>query len=100
MARSTLTEMPIRKEQELDPVTLHNQALFNHDREHISSFEKFDFLLDSTQFPPVTFANAVLLNLKYEYIDSAADLLATHPAQSAELSPVCSYFKAVHLRLC
>ncbi|CAJ0565386.1 unnamed protein product, partial [Mesorhabditis spiculigera] len=58
-ASEALTDMPPRSEEELDAVTLHNQAL-----------------IVANPFPPETFANLLLLYCKYEYIDLAADVLA------------------------
>ncbi|TNM97102.1 tetratricopeptide repeat protein 30A isoform X2 [Takifugu flavidus] len=75
-AQEALTDMPPRSEQELDPVTLHNQALLNMDTKPSEGFEKLAFLLQQPSFPPVTFANLLLLYCKYEYFDLAADVLA------------------------
>ncbi|KAG7273099.1 hypothetical protein CRUP_024829, partial [Coryphaenoides rupestris] len=61
---------------ELDPVTLHNQALVNMERRPSEGFEKLAFLLQQDPFPPVTFGNLLLLYCKYEYFDLAADVLA------------------------
>lgn len=52
--------------QELDPVTLHNQALMNMDSKPTEGFEKLAFLLQQNPFPPVTFGNLLLLYCKYE----------------------------------
>ncbi|CAG02252.1 unnamed protein product, partial [Tetraodon nigroviridis] len=84
-AQEALTDMPPRSEQvrthaspsrELDAVTLHNQALLNMDSKPSEGFEKLAFLLQQPSFPPVTFANLLLLYCKYEYFDLAADVLA------------------------
>ncbi|XP_051995518.1 tetratricopeptide repeat protein 30A isoform X2 [Xyrauchen texanus] len=75
-AQEALTDMPPRSEEELDPVTLHNQALMNMDSKPTEGFEKFAFLLQQNPFPPVTFGNLLLLYCKYEYFDLAADVLA------------------------
>ncbi|KAG7223202.1 hypothetical protein INR49_015810 [Caranx melampygus] len=61
---------------ELDPVTLHNQALVNMDTKPSEGFEKLAFLLQQPSFPPVTFGNLLLLYCKHEYFDLAADVLA------------------------
>jgi tetratricopeptide repeat protein 30 len=71
-----LTDMPPRSEHELDPVTLHNQALMNMEQNPTEGFEKLQFLLQQNPFPPETFANLLLLYVKYEYFDLAADVLA------------------------
>ncbi|XP_015215916.1 intraflagellar transport protein 70A isoform X3 [Lepisosteus oculatus] len=75
-AQEALTDMPPRSEEELDPVTLHNQALMNMDSRPTEGFEKLAFLLQQNPFPPVTFGNLLLLYCKYEYFDLAADVLA------------------------
>ncbi|XP_054418695.1 LOW QUALITY PROTEIN: tetratricopeptide repeat protein 30A-like [Pteronotus mesoamericanus] len=76
VAHETLTDMPPRAEEELDPVTLHNQALMNMDARPTEGFEKLQFLLQQNPFPPETFGNLLLLYCKYEYFDLAADVLA------------------------
>ncbi|KAJ3038123.1 Tetratricopeptide repeat protein 30A [Rhizophlyctis rosea] len=78
-AREALTDMPPRLEQELDPVTLHNQALMNMDEDPTGGFEKLGFLLENVPCPPEAFGNLLLLYAKYEYYDAAADLLAANP---------------------
>ncbi|VDN59594.1 unnamed protein product [Dracunculus medinensis] len=80
-----LTDMPPRHEEELDPVTLHNQALINMDKNPSDGFAKLQYLLNQNPFPPETFSNLLLLYCKYEvrfsvnrimYYDLAADILA------------------------
>ncbi|TRY60258.1 hypothetical protein DNTS_005920 [Danionella cerebrum] len=61
-SQEALTDMPPRSEEELDPVTLHNQALMNMDIKPTEGFEKLAFLLQQNPFPP--------------YFDLAADVLA------------------------
>jgi len=92
-AREALTDMPPRGENELDAVTLHNQAFFifcifcifvtlhnqalmNMDSRPTDGFGKLQFLLQQNPFPPETFGNLLLLYCKYEYYDLAADVLA------------------------
>ncbi|CAB1350320.1 unnamed protein product [Coregonus sp. 'balchen'] len=72
---STLSDRKLL-ERELDPVTLHNQALMNMDKKPSEGFEKLAFLLQQIPFPPVTFGNLLLLYCKYEYFDLAADVMA------------------------
>uniref|UniRef100_A0A2K5D5L5 Tetratricopeptide repeat protein 30 n=1 Tax=Aotus nancymaae TaxID=37293 RepID=A0A2K5D5L5_AOTNA len=60
-AQKALTDMPPRAEEELDPVTLHNQALMNMDARPTERFEKLQFLLQQNSFPPETFGNLLLL---------------------------------------
>ena len=68
--------MPPRQEEELDPVTLHNQALMHMDDDATGGFRKLTFLLQHPPFPPETFGNLLLLHCKYNYYDLAADILA------------------------
>jgi len=75
-AKSCLKEMPARNEEEIDPVTLHNQALMNMDEEPTSGFRKLNFLLSNPPFPKETFGNLLLLYCRYGYHDLAADILA------------------------
>ncbi|KAK2177132.1 hypothetical protein NP493_618g01012 [Ridgeia piscesae] len=75
-ACEALTDMPPRSEEELDAVTLHNQALMNMDSSPTQGFEKLQFLIQQSPFPPETFGNLLLLYIKYEYYDLAADVLA------------------------
>uniref|UniRef100_A0A914VNJ5 Tetratricopeptide repeat protein 30 n=1 Tax=Plectus sambesii TaxID=2011161 RepID=A0A914VNJ5_9BILA len=75
-AIEALTDMPPRSEEELDPVTLHNQALMNIDKQPSDGFAKMQFLLSQNPFPPETFPNLLLLYCKYEYYDLTADVLA------------------------
>eukprot|EP01013_Petalomonas_cantuscygni_P008265 TRINITY_DN20981_c0_g1_i1.p1 TRINITY_DN20981_c0_g1~~TRINITY_DN20981_c0_g1_i1.p1 ORF type:complete len:670 (-),score=171.60 TRINITY_DN20981_c0_g1_i1:1921-3930(-) len=78
-AREALSDMPPRTEEELDPVSLHNFALMHADTDPSGCFRKLRFLLGSGKFPPETFANLLLLYLKYGYFALAADVLADNP---------------------
>ena len=80
-AREALSDMPPRKEEELDPVTLHNLAITTVDDNPAGSFEKLSFLLSQTPCPPEAFMNLVLLYIKHEYYDVAADILAENGPQ-------------------
>lgn len=84
-AQEALTDMPPRSEEELDAVTLHNQALMNIETKTAEGFEKLQFLLQQNPFPPETFGNLLLLYCKYEYFDLAADVLA----ENAHLTYKC-----------
>ena len=75
-AREALTDMPPRLEEELDHITLHNQALMNMEEDPSGGFEKLGFLLQQFPCPPETFPNLLLLYVKYDYLDAAADLMA------------------------
>ncbi|KAK4469777.1 hypothetical protein MN116_007295 [Schistosoma mekongi] len=99
-ASEALTDMPPRSEEELDLITLHNQALMNMETEPAAGFQKLQFLLQQETFPPETFANLLLLYIKYEYYDLAADVLAENAALAYEyLSPdLFNFIEAVILR--
>jgi len=75
-AREALTDMPPRLESELDPVTLHNQAVVFGDEQPTASFKKLSYLLANPPYPPETFGNLLLLHCKYGNYDIAAGLLA------------------------
>lgn len=75
-AQEAMTDMPPRTEEELDAVTLHNQALISMETDPTEGFEKLQFLIQQNPFPPETFANLLLLYCKYEYYDLAADVMA------------------------
>ncbi|VEL22410.1 unnamed protein product [Protopolystoma xenopodis] len=92
--------MPPRSEEELDPVTLHNKALMNMENDPAGGFQKLQFLLQQDSFPPETFANLLLLYIKYEYFDLAADVLAENMALASEYlhSDLYDFIEAVILR--
>lgn len=75
-AKDALVDMPPRSEAEIDPVTLHNQALMNMDEDPTTGFRKLNFLLRNPPFPPPTFGNLLLLYCKFYHYDLAADVLA------------------------
>ncbi|KAH8861620.1 Tetratricopeptide repeat protein [Schistosoma japonicum] len=99
-ASEALTDMPPRSEEELDLITLHNQALVNMETEPAAGFQKLQFLIQQETFPPETFANLLLLYIKYEYYDLAADVLAENATLAYEyLSPdLFNFIEAVILR--
>lgn len=89
--------MPPRSEEELDAVTLHNQALLNMDTKPSEGFEKLQFLLQQNPFPPETFANVLLLYCKYQYYDLAADVLAENVHLTYKYLTPVSYNIIIHL---
>merc|ERR1719376_1462696 len=68
-AGEALTDMPPRREDELDYYTLHNVALMNMKDKANEGFEKLHFLLQQQTFPMETFGNLLLLYVKAEYPD-------------------------------
>ncbi|CAH1794760.1 unnamed protein product [Owenia fusiformis] len=99
-ACEALTDMPPRSEEELDVVSLHNQALMNMEQNPTQGFEKLQFLLQQNPFPPETFGNLLLLYIKYEYYDLAADVLAENSHLTFKfLSPyLYEFLEAVIMR--
>ena len=92
-AKEALSDMPPRMEFELDQVTLHNQGLMNMENDPSAGFEKLGFLLQQSPCPQETFGNLLLLYVKYDFLDSAADLLAENAhIASSSLSPVIHLF--------
>lgn len=83
--KHTLASMPSREEKFLDPVSLHNYALFYCEKETESSFEKLRFLLANPPFPPVTFQNLLLLYCQHDLSELAADLIANNPQLTSDL---------------
>eukprot|EP00428_Durinskia_dybowskii_P078280 CAMPEP_0170356544 /NCGR_PEP_ID=MMETSP0117_2-20130122/1234_1 /TAXON_ID=400756 /ORGANISM="Durinskia baltica, Strain CSIRO CS-38" /LENGTH=648 /DNA_ID=CAMNT_0010610659 /DNA_START=42 /DNA_END=1988 /DNA_ORIENTATION=- len=75
-AKEALTDMPPRLESELDPVSLHNQAIVFCEDDPTASFKKLSYLLANPPYPPETFGNLLLLHCKYQNYDIAAGLLA------------------------
>jgi hypothetical protein len=68
--------MPQRIEEDLDPVTLHNQALFDMHHNVGDSLKKLSFLLSNPPFPPETLRNLLTLYCNYGYNDIAAEILS------------------------
>ncbi|RTG83665.1 tetratricopeptide repeat protein 30 [Schistosoma bovis] len=99
-ASEALTDMPPRNEDELDHITLHNQAVMNMNKEPGIGFQKLQFLLQQETFPSETFANLLLLYIKYEYYDLAADVLAENATLAYEYlsSDLFDFIEAVILR--
>lgn len=84
-ALKIMDSMPQRKDEELDPVSLHNNALFDTDQDVNASFDKMKFLLSNPPFPPVTFKNILTLYCKHGYQDVAADILAENSELAYDL---------------
>ena len=73
-----LTDMPPRSVEEIDPYTLYNIALMNAQTKTTEKFEKLQFQLQQPLFLLETFGNLLLLYLKYDYLDLAAEVLAEY----------------------
>ncbi|XP_050543585.1 tetratricopeptide repeat protein 30A isoform X2 [Daktulosphaira vitifoliae] len=86
-ACEALTDMPPRWEEELDSVTLHNQALCSIDITPTQGFHKLQFLLQQPNYPKETLQNLLILYCKHGYYDLASDVLATYsPTKDKHLS--------------
>ena len=85
LAKEALSDMPPRLEEELDPVTLHNQALVHMAEDPTTGFRKLNYLLAHPPSPPETFGNLLLLQCQHQFYDLAADMLA----QSAGSAQTC-----------
>jgi tetratricopeptide repeat protein 30 len=98
-AREALNELPMRSEEDLDMITLHNTALVTMDENPSDAFRKLNFLL--TQEPPLqeTFKNLLLGYCKYEYYSTASDLLAENSALASKTigSVMLQFLEAVLL---
>lgn len=84
-AQRALLDMPPRSEDEIDCVTLHNQALVDVRKDPSKAFKKLQHLLRNPPHPPETFGNLLLLYIKHQLYDLAADVLADYP----ELHQTC-----------
>lgn len=78
--------MPPRLEEDLDPVSLHNSAVFSAQGNPAEAIKKLDHLLTLSSKPTETIANFVLICLRSDAFDLAADALGTHPELAAQLS--------------
>jgi tetratricopeptide repeat protein 30 len=85
MAKEALIDMPLRKESDLDPITLHNDAILYIPNDASVSFDKLHYLLAFNPCPPETFGNLLLLYVKREFYDLAADLMAQYSHECASL---------------
>jgi len=95
-SQEALTDMPPRGEEELDAVTLHNQALMNMDANPTIGFEKLQYLLQQDICPPETFGNLLLLYVKHQYFDLAADVMAENTHLTFKMDPyLYEYLDAV-----
>lgn len=79
-AAESLNDLPPRLESELDPITLHNQALLTLNTDPTSSLKRLSFLLTlpPSAYPVEAFSNLLLAYIKHEYYGLAADVLAEH----------------------
>jgi tetratricopeptide repeat protein 30 len=98
-ARDALNELPMRNEEDLDMITLHNTALTTMEEDPSASFKKLNFLLAQDPPLPETFRNLLLGYCKFEYYSYASDLLAenTELAMKTMGQPMLDFLDAVLL---
>jgi tetratricopeptide repeat protein 30 len=98
-SRDALNELPMRSEEDLDLITLHNTALVTMDEDPSAAFKKLIFLLSKD--PPLheTFRNLLLGYCKYEYYSHAGGLLAenTELAMKTMGQPILDFLDAILL---
>lgn len=75
-ANRALNSMPYRKEEDLDPVTLHNKALSELQHSPNKGVKKLQFLIQQPPFPVEAFQNLVNIYIQHDLFDLAADLIA------------------------
>ncbi|KAI5061927.1 hypothetical protein GOP47_0022466 [Adiantum capillus-veneris] len=88
-AKLALKDMPPRNEEELDSVTLHNQALFYMDVDPAAGFRKLNFLIQNPPFPPEAYRNLLLLYSKpsHRFTELASMLMADHEELTSKVLP-------------
>ena len=84
-AAAALRELPHRSESALDAVSLHNSAIVHMESDQAGGFRKLNHLLASPPFPRETFGNLLLLYLRYDCLDLAADTMAENAALTYRL---------------
>jgi tetratricopeptide repeat protein 30 len=93
MVKTIFAKMPPRREQDLDPLTLHNQALASFDEDFEGACRKLKFLLQNPPCPPQTFGNLLLLYCKFSLTHLAGNLWAEYLSlNSTSLSHELHYF--------
>ena len=75
-AKKVFQMMPPRTDEELDAITLQNQAILYMDEDPNAGLQKLNFLLANPPFPVETFGNLLLLYCQQGHQELAADILA------------------------
>lgn len=84
-AAEALNDIPPRKEEDVDPITLHNTALFEADLKPQDCFRKLAYLLKEDRAPPPTFINLLILFCRAGQFSRAADLQAEDPEMTLDV---------------
>lgn len=88
-AKKSMTDLPPRNEEELDAISLHNNAILNVKKTPVETLKKLRYLLDQDSFPPETFQNLMIIYSTFEQYDLMADLMAVYEDHKGKyLSPV------------
>lgn len=77
-AKKSMNDLPPRNEDELDAISLHNNAILNIKPNPLETLKKLRYLLDQDTFPPETLQNLLILYSRYEQYDLMADILAVY----------------------
>ncbi len=90
------TEMPPRREEDLDATTLHNQAILFIDEDPSTSFRKLNYLLANPPFPPEAFQNLLVLQCQFGLFDVAARTISDNGylAEKIISQEIAGYFEA------
>lgn len=98
-AKDALDELPMRSEDDLDQITLHNTAIVSMEEDPSGSFKKLTFLLTNDSPVTETFRNLLLGYCKFEYYTYAADLLGENPELALKTmgQPMLDFLDAVLL---
>lgn len=94
---NALDSMPPRNLEDLDPVTLHNRALAEMEKDPNATTEKLQWLITQPPFPVEAFSNLITIYIQYGLFDLAADLIAgNRQLATSSLDPdKLSFFEAV-----
>lgn len=68
--------MPLRGDEDIDAISLHNQAMIHMENDTESGFSKLTYLISNPPYPSETLSNLLLLYCKYGYEGQAADMIA------------------------
>lgn len=84
-----MTDLPPRNEDELDAISLHNNAILNMKPNPLETLKKLRYLMEQETFPPETLQNLLIIYSRFEQYDLMADLLAVYEEyRDKYLSPV------------
>ena len=87
--------------ENLDTVTIHNDAILHFDDDPIIVLQKLEFLLSNESFPPETLSNLLSLYIRQGHDNLSADTFENHKTAAKQiLSPdVFTYFETLLLSI-